>query len=208
MQERSCVKLFISLRNGILLRKTNKFINKVGENKMRIHNDNLLIRDAKVEDASLLGQWWNDGRVMAHAGFPNGLGITHEEVCQVIRKRSSDADRLLMMEAAALPIGEMNYRSLGNGTAEIGIKICDISKQDKGYGKSLLSMLIHTLFTEYGYDKIVLDTNADNKRAQHVYEKLGFQRVSTRENAWKNQLNEWQTAIDYELQKKNFISQL
>lgn len=37
---------------------------------------NLTIRNATVEDAVLLSAWWNDGKIMAHAGFPNGTGET------------------------------------------------------------------------------------------------------------------------------------
>ena len=39
---------------------------------------NLTIRDAVVQDAEQLAQWWNDGRVMAHAGFPNGTGDVYK----------------------------------------------------------------------------------------------------------------------------------
>ena len=53
----------------------------------------------------------------------------------------------------------MNYRNQGNSIAEIGIKLCDFSKQEKGHGKKLLSMLINALFSDLGYKKIILDTN-------------------------------------------------
>ena len=35
------------------------------------HND-LIIRNATEKDAVQLAMWWNDGRVMAHAGSPRG----------------------------------------------------------------------------------------------------------------------------------------
>ncbi len=41
---------------------------------MNIQYENLTIRQAEVADAKQLTAWWNDGAVMAHAGFPNGLG--------------------------------------------------------------------------------------------------------------------------------------
>ena len=43
---------------------------------MYLCHKHLIIRDALVSDAALLCRWWNDGAVMAHAGFPNGLGTT------------------------------------------------------------------------------------------------------------------------------------
>ena len=67
-----------------------------------------------------------------------------------------------------------------------------------------MSLLIRELFHR-GYTKIVLDTNKNNTRAQHVYEKLGFHKVRIHENSWKNQLGELQSSIDYELKPEDFI---
>jgi RimJ/RimL family protein N-acetyltransferase len=36
----------------------------------------------------------------------------------------------------------MGYKNRGNNTVEIGIKICDFEKQEKGFGTQLLRMLI------------------------------------------------------------------
>jgi len=139
---------------------------------MQIKKDNLLIRNATADDAALLGAWWRDGNVMAHAGFPNGLSITDEEIAKSLLTDSDEICRRLIIEADSSPIGEMNYRNIGDNTAEIGIKICAPSKQERGYGSILLLMLIDELFINCGYNKIILDTNLNNKRAQHVYEKL------------------------------------
>lgn len=109
----------------------------------RKYND-LLIREATIEDAEQLCIWWNDGKVMEHAGFPKGLG------------------------------------------------------------KVILSLFISTLFDEYGYKKVILDTNLNNKRAQHVYEQLGFKKVRINENSWKDQLGNWQSLVDYELTRECF----
>jgi len=99
----------------------------------------------------------------------------------------------------------MNYRNKGGGVAEIGIKICDFTRQEKGLGTKLLAMFIDALFSYYGYNKIILDTNVKNERAQHVYEnKLGFKRVRMRENSWTDRLGEPQSSIDYELIKADW----
>ncbi len=164
----------------------------------------LTIRNATSEDADLLSVWWNDGKVMAHAGFPNGTGETAQDIAEKISKDDDDIGRRLILEYDKIPIGEMSYRRVGKDTAEIGIKICDFSRQNKGYGKILLSMLIRSLFSDYGYKKIVLDTNLKNMRAQHVYEKLGFKKVRVNKDSWKNQLGELQSSVDYELVEESF----
>ena len=166
---------------------------------------NFLIRNASLDDAELLETWWNDGTIMAHAGFPNGTGQTAEEIAEKIKSDADKVHRRMIIELAGVPIGETNYHNISDGIAEIGIKICDFSKHDKGYGKIILSMLISYLFDELGYKKIVLDTNRNNTRAQHVYEQLGFRKVRVRENSWRNQLGELQSSVDYELEKPEFI---
>lgn len=166
--------------------------------------ENLTIRNATVEDADLLSAWWNDGKIMAHAGFPNGTGETPHTIAEKISKDEDDVCRRLIVEHDKMPIGEMVYYNVGNDTAEIGIKICDFSEQNKGYGKILLSMLIHSLFSKYGYKKIILDTNLNNARAQHVYEKLGFKKIRVNYDSWKNQLGELQSSVDYELTEEDF----
>lgn len=173
----------------------------------RKYND-ISIRNARKEDAKQLCKWWNDGVVMAHAGFPNGLGTTIDEVAARIEKESDETTRRHIILLKDSAIGEMNYRNLGNGTCEIGIKICDTDSQNKGLGKIVLSLFIEGLFNELEYERILLDTNLKNKRAQHVYEQLGFQKVRTNIDAWKDQLGNLQSSIDYELTKQNFISYL
>ena len=47
---------------------------------MNLTKGNLTIRNAMPSDAEQLCTWWNDGKIMAHAGFPNGLGITADDI--------------------------------------------------------------------------------------------------------------------------------
>ena len=136
---------------------------------------------------------------MAHAGFPNGLGTTEEEVIEGL-----DSGRMVIEESDRL-IGECNYRNLVDGVAEIGIKICETDCQNRGVGRKVLSMMIGWLFSN-GYSKIVLDTNLTNTRAQHVYESLGFRKVQTNIDSWKDQLGRVQSSVDYELVETDFYS--
>lgn len=164
-----------------------------------IKHENLTIRPAEVSDAGQLAAWWNDGAVMAHAGFPNGLGITEEEVV-----RGLGGNRMVIEENDRL-IGECNFRDAGDSTAEIGIKICETDCQNRGVGRKVLSMLIGWLFRN-GYARISLDTNLKNTRAQHVYESLGFRRLRTNIDSWKDQLGQLQSSVDYELIESDFHS--
>lgn len=170
---------------------------------MKIENNNLCIRNADIFDCEQLAKWWNDGSVMAHAGFPNGLGTTVEQIQEQIAHDSDVFRRRLIITYKGSAIGEMSFYNFGNNIAEIGIKICNTDYQEQGLGRIVLSMLIRELFS-MGYAKIILDTNLKNVRAQHVYELLGFQKVCVNENSWTNQVGELQSSVDYELVSENF----
>ena len=71
--------------------------------------------------------------------------------------------------------------------------------------QSVLKMLISCLFEQMGYQKIILDTNLKNTRAQHVYEKIGFEKVNVNIDSWKNQIGELQSSVDYELTKEKYL---
>ena len=172
---------------------------------MLLRHKNLTIRNATTADAPQLEAWWNDGKVMAHAGLPFGSGERAEEIAARIAK-DTDEDRRLILELDGRAIGEMRCLRAAEGTAELGIKICDLSLHDQGLGKQYLSMLICALFEDSGYQKIVLDTNLKNLRAQHVYERLGFRRVRVNRDVWTDQLGEPQTFVDYELIPQNFVN--
>ncbi len=125
------------------------------------------IRNAEKKDCNQLAIWWNDGKVMEHAGFPNGLGTSAAEIEKQIANDDDKAKRRLIVE----------YK----GT------------------------LIEELFNR-GANLIFLDTNLKNTRAQHVYEMLGFRKVSVNIDSWKNQLGELQSSVNYELEVNDFCN--
>ena len=165
---------------------------------MNVNNGKLSIRNATAQDAQQLQVWWNDGSIMAHAGYPNGLDISVEKIVEQLTF-DNDRKRRLIIELEGHPIGEMSYRTPVENTAEIGIKICDANQRNKGYGSIYLKMLMAYLYNELNYERIILDTNLENKRAQHVYEKLGFTKLRINRNAWKDQSGQMQSTVDYEM---------
>jgi ribosomal protein S18 acetylase RimI-like enzyme len=72
-------------------------------------------------------------------------------------------------------------------------------------------MFIQYLFTDetlnevHFIDKIILDTNLNNIRAQHVYEKLGFTKLRINKDIWKDQLGVNQSSVDYEMLRKTYM---
>ena len=170
---------------------------------MDICQGDIRIRNAERADCPRLAGWWNDGSVMAHAGFPLGLGITPEEIEAKISTDSDDTRRRLILEYRGRAVGEMSYRAVDGNAAEIGIKICEAEYRERGIGRAALSMLVRQLFS-MGYARIALDTNLKNTRAQHVYELLGFRKLRVNVDSWKDQLGAPQSSVDYELLPEDF----
>lgn len=179
---------------------------------MRIEKDNIVIRSATVDDAIQLNKWWNDGRVMEHAGFPNGIGESLDDTIANIRSWEGKLSQLCIMEIDGKPVGELNYSIKGNGGAYPGWKICDFNYQNQGYGSKIIMMLLEFIFTDedinskFPIEKIIWDTTLENKRAQYVYEnKIGARKIGIQENAWQDQLGNWRSAVDYEISREEFL---
>jgi len=101
---------------------------------MRIQKDNIVIRSATIDDAIQLNKWWNDGRVMEHAGFPNGLMESLEDTMNNIRSWEGKLSQLCVIEIDGKLVGELSYRIKDDNVAYPGWKICDFSYQNQGYG--------------------------------------------------------------------------
>lgn len=171
---------------------------------MKLVYKNLSIRDALPSDARILCKWWNDGSVMAHAGFPNGLNKTEDEIVDQINNLAFNK-RLFILKVDENKVGEANI-TISDKVGELGIKICEKQYQEKGYGRIYLSLLIEKLFESV--DEIILDTNYKNNRARHVYEMLGFKLDTIKANGFIDQEGTPQDVVVYRLDKKDFNNYL
>ncbi|MBQ8251256.1 MAG: GNAT family N-acetyltransferase [Alphaproteobacteria bacterium] len=168
--------------------------------------ENLLLRKAKVEDALQLVSWWNDGEVMSHAGFPNGVGVQVDEVVALIKKNSENRCQYIL-DIDGVPVGEMHYRKKEDICAEIGIKICDKKLHNKGMGKKALSLLINHLFDTHKCQMLLVNVSKKNKMAQHVYEQLGFKEKNALKKISDKYLDK-NSSIKYELLPTDFVDYL
>ncbi len=160
------------------------------------------VRKVLIKDIDKLYKWWNDGEIMKSVGFPRGLGITKENIEEIINKSNKNSE-LLIVEVDNTSIGEFHYKS-GEKSVEVGIKICEKSYQQKGYGKSVMKIMMNRLFSEFIIEKIVLDTCSENYPAQKLYESLGFEKIRYTKDSWKDQEGNSRSHIDYELTRRKW----
>jgi RimJ/RimL family protein N-acetyltransferase len=70
-----------------------------------------------------------------------------------------------------------------NRKAELMITLFDESNRSKGFGTEALQLLLDYGFNQLNLHRIVLFTHEINKRAQHVYTKMGFKPGGRRRQA-------------------------
>lgn len=158
-----------------------------------INCKNLIIRQLELGDEEYLYKWWNDNKLMEHATHVYGTLQSKECIKNSISKdiegtvMFSTSKRFIICNKDTLvPIGEINYSNYDsrNQKAELGIKICSIEEQGKGYGLDALYHFIDFMFRFLNLNKIELTTMIDNKRAQQLYRKLGFQDIGIIRDAY------------------------
>jgi RimJ/RimL family protein N-acetyltransferase len=171
---------------------------------MRCEKDTIVIRSATQADASILASWWSDGKIMAHAGFPNGLTVDVKDLEQRLFKQQNDLHKqVLVIEYNDTLVGEMNFKETEFKDFSVGIKICDFSYHRCGIGTKAMQLLMDYLIEDLGANRIHLDTNLKNIPAQKLYESLGFKKYNTIKDHWKDQLGQWNSAVFYEYSKTN-----
>lgn len=180
---------------------------------MIIEKDNIVIRKATVDDAHLLNKWWNDGQVMNHAGFPEGLGQSLDKTIKQINKWKQKQGELCIIEIDNKAIGELSFTIGDNNIAYPGWKICDFNYQNQGYGTKVIMLLLEFLFTDKKINKklpidaVIWNTLIENKRAQYVYEhKIKANRIGISKNHWQDQKGNWRSSVNYILSRKDFFS--
>ncbi len=113
-----------------------------------IKTPRLVIRLATLNDAPFLHRLWQDGRVMANVGFPNGLGMTVEEIKSLLKKRQGliFGGNLI----ATLNDGEAIGEAFMSKVDESGVAFTDVKLLPEfwghGYGREIKVGLCQYMF--------------------------------------------------------------
>ena len=105
----------------------------------KLQYENLTIRPAEIADAKQLACWWNDGAVMAHAGFPNGIGTCEKEVIR-------------MLGSGCLVIEENGCQNRGIGKKVLSLLIACLFKD--GYSKIVLDTNLKNTRAQHVYESL------------------------------------------------------
>ncbi len=121
-------------------------------------------------------QWFNDPAVLTYFGRVEPMSLTEEE--QWYEQMLQDSSqRNFAVELDGRHIGGAGFGRIDgrNASAEVGLFIGQPDLWDQGLGYDVLHTLLRFGFEQMNLNRICLRVFAENHRAVHLYEKLGFQ---------------------------------
>jgi RimJ/RimL family protein N-acetyltransferase len=145
------------------------------------------LRAQEPEDEPLLYEWFNDAEVTEHLSMRYPL--SHRSEREFIEKVSAPSFNGVQFAVETLAEGRLiGGCGLQDGSPEnrgaiLGIAIGDKSYWDGGYGTDAMRTLCRFGFEMMNLHRIQLDVYANNLRARHVYEKIGFKAEVTKRQA-------------------------
>lgn len=143
-----------------------------------LRGEHVYLRPLEPEDADLVSAWYDDERVRRLLGDPP---ISHARRRQRYQEAvGSDGDTVLRFIICRLaddvPVGRLDLFDIDrtNGHCVFGIAIGDPAMWGQGLGTDAVNALLDFAFGELRMERVWLDTDADNLRAQAAYRKAGF----------------------------------
>lgn len=136
------------------------------------------LRAREPEDAPLLFQWFNDPEVTEHLAmrYPLSMKSEREFIESVSSPGYAHAGFAVETLADHRLIGGVDLLNASpeNRCASLGIAIGDKASWDGGYGTDTMRTVCRFGFEMMNLHRIQLEVYANNERARHVYEKVGF----------------------------------
>lgn len=149
------------------------------------------LRELQRKDIPAINLWRNSEELISSLGAP--FRFINQEVDEkwfdgYMQSRSNAVRCAIVTEECDDIIGLVSLMDINyiNRSAILHIMIGE-SGQGKGAGTFAVKAMCEYAFKNYGLHRIELDVLADNKRAQHVYEKCGFVQEGIKKQAvYKN----------------------
>ncbi|MGD9934449.1 MAG: GNAT family N-acetyltransferase [Dehalococcoidia bacterium] len=136
------------------------------------------LRAREPEEEALIYQWFNDAEVTEHLSMRYPLSHAQErEFLERVGFPSYNHVNFAVETFDGKLIGAagLEQTSPENRSATLGIAIGDKSYWDGGYGTDTMRVVCRFGFDMMNLHRIHLEVFAENERAQHVYQSIGFQ---------------------------------
>ena len=141
-----------------------------------LQGDLVVLRAVERGDLPNFARWLNDETVLEYFGQVLPLSLEQEEQWYEGMLQDSSACAF-SVEFEGQHIGGAGFNQIQtrNRNAEVGLFIGIPSLWDRGLGSDIMRTLLRYGFLQLNLHRIYLRVFSQNRRAVHLYEKLGFQ---------------------------------
>lgn len=166
------------------------------------------LRELERKDIPTINRWRNDRELVQFLGAP--FRFINRETDEkwydnYMANRSNCIRCAIMTDCSEEILGLISLSNIDflNRTAEMHIMIGDTDNQDKGAGTFAVKQMLYHAFFNMNMHRVHLKVVEDNKRAIHLYEKIGFvcEGVS-RESKYKNGI--YVNMLNYSILRNEF----
>lgn len=140
----------------------------------------IYLRPREEGDAEMIHAWYQDTRISTLMGDkPRSLSWRRSRYETLLAEEGTDTYFFIISRLEDdLPVGRLDLFSIDrqNGSAAFGLAIGDPAMWGKGYGSDAVNAVMDFAFGQLRLERLWLDTDAHNLRAQAIYTKAGFVR--------------------------------
>lgn len=153
-----------------------------------LRGEHVYLRLREPDDAEIVHDWYADDRFRITLGDPpQSLARRRRRYEDLVANADGDTFRFMICRIEDdAPIGFADVFLIDhvNGTCGFGIGIGDASRRGVGLGTDAVGALVDFVFGELRMERLWLDTEASNLRAQASYRKAGFTEEGRLRHAW------------------------
>lgn len=150
--------------------------------------ERVYLRPLEPEDADRISAWYDDDRVRRLMGDPPmSHARRRHRYDEAVKADADDAYRFVICDLQDdTPLGRLDVFDIDrqNGNCAFGITLGEPDRWGQGLGTDAVNAVVDFAFGELRMERVWLDTDADNRRAQAAYRKAGFREEGRLRHAW------------------------
>lgn len=168
-------------------------------------NEKIILRNLKANDVNNLYAWTNNTEIAKYFRFTR-VPFSREKSREFLQSQlNGDPNNIHLaieeIEAKEF-VGLVSLKNINwiDRNSEFAIVLFSKDKMGRGYGKAATIAIVKYGFDALNLNRIYLSVLSTNKRAQYLYEKIGFKK----EGAWRRHvylMGEYQDLFWYGLNK-------
>lgn len=142
-----------------------------------IRGERVYLRPLEPTDVELVHRWYEDSRVLTLMGDPPISLASRQHRYEQAVKGDDDVFRFticLLDDDRGIGRTDLFDVDRQNGSCAFGITVGEPELWGQGLGTDAVNALVDFAFGQLRLERVWLDTDADNKRAQGAYAKSGF----------------------------------